>query len=81
MTKLLKTTKRNELETLASKAYNETKEDDGMHRGFSSAEVETEDGKLECRATPSQSRINTTGEWFSFRYYLNGKATAKKNLK
>ena len=79
MTTTLKATKRDELELLAGKAYNATKEGDGMHRGFSSAEYQISAGKLECRAVPSQSRVSM-GLWFSYRYYLNGKAIAKKNL-
>ena len=79
MKSILTTTNRDELETLAAKAYEGTREDDGIYRGFSAARIETGKGTIECRATPSQSR-NSIKDWFSFRYYLNGKAVAKKNL-
>jgi len=75
MTTILTATDRSELETVAAKAYEDTKEQDGMHRGFSAARF----GDLECRATPCQSRTKL-GDWFSYRYYLNGKPVAKSNL-
>lgn len=78
MTTKLTTTDRSQLEILAAEAYNGTREKDGMHRGFSAATIETEEGTLECRAVPSQSKTSTKGEWFSFRYYLKGKPIAKK---
>ena len=80
MTTILTATKRSELEMLAAKAYDATMESHGMHIGFSAAEIETEHGKLECRATPCQSRTSNKDEWFSYRYYLNGRAIAKSKL-
>jgi len=79
MKNILTTTNRSELESLAGKAYEGTIEDDGVRRGFSAGRVETEMGLLECRAIPCQSRTKI-GDWFSYRYYLNGKPIAKKNL-
>lgn len=68
-----------DLETMAKLAYHGTMEEDGIHRGFHSAECETPEGKLECRATECMSRRNAT-DWFSFRYYLNGKVISKACL-
>lgn len=79
MKNILIATNLEEIELLASQAYEGTKEESGMYMGYSAAQLETELGLLECRATPCQSR-NSIQDWFSFRYYLNGKAIAKKNL-
>ena len=79
MTTILKATTVAELENLSKAAYAGTLESSGMHLGFHAAECETLAGKLECRATPCMSR-RTVSDWFSFRYYLNGKAISKANL-
>lgn len=58
-----------ELKNAAAAAYSQTREADDMHRGFSAATF----GNIECRAIPCQSRTKT-GDWFSYRYYVGGKA-------
>jgi hypothetical protein len=79
MTTILKATTVAELENLSKAAYAGTADADGMHRGFHAAECETLAGKLECRATPCMS-TRAVSDWFSFRYYLNGRAISKANL-
>jgi hypothetical protein len=75
MTQVITVTEKTQLETAAVAAYNATIEEDGTHRGFSAAKFE----ELECRATECFQRIGFKS-WFSFRYYLNGRAIAKAKI-
>jgi hypothetical protein len=71
--------RREDLEKAATQAYANTRCADGIHRGPSSASIETPTGKIECMATPCQSRLKI-GDWFSYRYKLNGKVISKAKL-
>ena len=79
MTTILKATTVAELENLSKAAYAGTLESSGIHIGFHAAECDTLAGKLECRATFCIS-TRALSDWFSFRYYLNGRAISKANL-
>ena len=75
MTTIITVTDKGQLEAAAADAYNGTLEASGLHMGFHAARC----GDLECRATECYQTMGHKS-WFSFRYYLNGRAIAKAKI-
>ena len=75
MTTIITVTDKGQLEAAAVNAYHGTLEASGLHMGFHAARC----GDLECRATECYQTMGHKS-WFSFRYYLKGRAIAKAKI-